>query len=67
MGGAHMRRIFVLSLLATGALMVALLGAGTSHSATARSYVVVYAAGAEPATARNASRSLGRHDRPRRT
>ena len=54
-----MRRVFVLSLVATGALMVALLGAGTSHSAAARSYVVVYAAGAEPAAARNAIEASG--------
>jgi subtilisin family serine protease len=54
-----MRRIFVLSLVATGALMVALLGAGTSHSAAARSYVVVYAAGAEPEAARDAIAASG--------
>ena len=54
-----MRRILVLSLVTTGALLVALLGAGTSHSAAARSYVVVYAAGAEPAAARDAVEASG--------
>jgi hypothetical protein len=54
-----MRKILVLSLVATGALMVALLGAGTTHSAAARSYVVVYAAGAEPAAARDAIEASG--------
>jgi lantibiotic leader peptide-processing serine protease len=54
-----MRRIYVLSLLATAALGLALLGASASRSQTLRSYVVVYGGHASPTAARDAVKASG--------